>query len=191
MKKSLLNLAGAAILALALSTAVKATPINGSIDIGALGSTAAVTFSDIPADPFGTVSFTPTSSNALVTNAVGSYAGLLGTIGTYSSFNYSLGAIPAEVIWTINPTTYFVLDNMSVVTVTGDVGLSLWGSGTAYLTGFDPTPGSWTFSASTNTPGATFNFSSTTNVPDGGTTSLLVALGLVAMSLVAYRRKGA
>ena len=183
----MLKLAGVALLALALGTAVKADPfISGQIHIDAFNSTATVDFTthhitfNSPNNPV---------SNAIVSYTSGDYNGLLGAAAHYADLTYS--PFVPQTLWTISltPTTYFNLDSIFLIDETSTVGVSLWGTGTAYMNGRAATTGEWTFSASRNGTDAVFNFSSSTSVPDGGTTALLVGLGLVGMSVVARRRK--
>lgn len=190
MKTSLLKLAGALALAFALSSVAKADPmINGTIQIDAFAATASVNFAT------HTISFNGTipGQNSLVTLAQGDYASLLGAGANYNNFQYQPFS-GAQTLWTITltPTTYFVLNAITLVNETGNVGVSLWGYGTAYMAGHQATHGDWTFSSSRNPQDVTFNFSSsTTAVPDGGMTAMLVGLGMIGMSVVARRKKQA
>lgn len=187
MKTSLINIAGALLLAFSVSNIAKADPITGEIDIAQSGSQAVIDFTA------NTVSFLPSAPglNATVSYTAGSYnspTDLLGSAVSYSDFTYSPFVGP-ETIWQISGSTYFILSGITSVNEVG--GLVLHGTGTAYLSGFDATVGSWSFSA--NNTGTRFAFSSTNtfSVPDGGTTALLVGLGLVGMGAAAYRRKKA
>ena len=101
------------------------------------------------------------------------------------------GAQPA--LWAVGGFT-FNLTSSSIV-LQNAVGLVVSGLGTIVGNGFDPTPGSWSFS--TQNPGAgnpaVFSFSGATGappggpgVPDGGVTALL--LGSVLLGFGAIRR---
>lgn len=186
MKTSFLKLAGALALALSVGAVANATPIHGQIQIDAFAATANVNFTT------HTISFNGTipGQNALVTQTTGDYVGLLGAGANYNTFQYAPFTGPTT-IWTITltPTTYFVLKGISLVQETDTVGVSLWGYGTAFMAGKDATDGNWTFSSSRNPQDTVFNFSSSTTVPDGGMTAMLVGLGLVGMSVVARRKK--
>ncbi len=186
-----LTLAGAA-LALALGTVAQADPINGRIDIGANGSTVTI---DTTAN---TVVFNEGAGfgaiNAQVTLATGNYSIFAPTLGgdtpaIYSDFNYTTPFAPVgQKIWEINATTYFLLNSINVNTETG-VALGLTGFGTAYLTGFDATPGLWSFSADRNTGATVFTFSSTTqvpppSVPEGGATAALLGLSMLSLGFM-------
>ena len=71
-----------------------------------------------------------------------------------------------------------------MITQQGGDSLTLHGTGTLHITGFDNTPGTWIFTA--NEAGGTFSFSSSNGaiVPDGGTTVMLLgaALGLLGIA---------
>lgn len=186
MKNSFLKLAGAIALVFSLGVAANATPIVGAIQIDAFASTASVNFTTHTITFNGTIP----NQNGLVTNALGDYAALLGAGANYTNFQYQPFA--PQTIWTITltPTTYFVLTAITLINETGNVGVSLWGNGMAYMAGKDATAGSWTFSSSRNPQDSTFNFSSsTTTIPDGGMTALLLGLGLISISAVSFKKK--
>lgn len=187
MKSSLLKLTGALALALALGSVSKADPmINGQIEIDAFASTATVNFATHSISFNGTIP----GQNALVSYGTGDYAALLGAAANYSNFQYQ--PLTPQVIWRIalTPTTYFMLNSISLVNEMGTQGVSLYGTGTAYMAGHQATTGAWTLSSSRNAEDSTFNFSSsTTAIPDGGTTAMLVGLGMIGIGAVARRKK--
>jgi len=179
MKTSLLKIAGSIIAALALASAAKATQIQGEIGIVSNGNVMNI---DLNAN---TVTFT-SGTNAKVNYTVGDYSAIAdGTAVHYSSFTY-LPYAPMT-IWTINASTYFVLT--SITAIAESSGLVLQGYGTAYLTGYDATPGAWSFAASQTT--GKFNWSSTNVVPEGGLTAAMLGLGLLGLGLAARRQKRA
>jgi len=191
MKLSVLKFAGAALAASALTTLTYALPsINGRIDIGAFGTTVAVN------QAANTVDFTNNGTNAVVANATGDYAVYtppVVTLASYKDFAYDGTGLP-QTIWELvaDTSTYFSLGSITSVIESLD-GIVLQGLGVAYLTGFEPTPGLWSFSADINTGGTLFTFSSTTqvpppSVPDSGTTVALLGGALVAMGLISRRR---
>ncbi|MDB6128163.1 MAG: hypothetical protein JWM35_2059 [Verrucomicrobia bacterium] len=184
MKTSLIKIAGLLALAVGFGSVAKAIPITGQIHIDAFASTASVNFSTHTITFNGTIP----NSNGIVSHTSGDYNGLLGAAANYNNFQYQ--PFTSQTLWTITltPTTYFVLNAITLIDETGTVGVSLWGNGTAYMAGHDATYGEWTFSASKNAPDAVFNWSSSTTVPDGGTTAMLVGLGLLGMSVVSRRR---
>jgi hypothetical protein len=69
--------------------------------------------------------------------------------------------------------------------------LSLRGTGTASITGFDDTPGVWILTFNTADNGVTFSFSGSSaavpGVPDGGTTLILFGVAMSVLGLI--RRK--
>jgi hypothetical protein len=193
--KKLLTLA-ATVSAFAFLPFAGAVPIQGSIHIDAdAGSTIAI---DQAAN---TVTFTPTGtstqSNAQVSASSGSYAGLNGTAVTYFDFKYDpLTVTGGGPVWqlTLTPTTKFVLTSINNIVedpVSGNI--ILGGAGLAFMAGFDAagTGGSWSFSSSGPTSGsgatAVFSFSSTTAVPDGGTTALLIGAALLGLGVIRRR----
>ena len=187
--KKLLSLAG---LLAAFSVSAFADPIVGNMSIGVLGTTVTVN------QTTNTVSFTPAapSDNAIVTNALGDYAGLLalGSAVSYSNFNYNVPINTAtnQLIWTHANAT-FTLTSFTLIDEPG-TGVTLEGTGTATLVGFDPTPGFWSFSASQASSQSIFTFQSTNispipGVPDSGTTALLLGVGLMGLGFAARRMK--
>lgn len=180
MKKSFLNLAGALLLAVALCTSAKADPITGSI--GFAGS------------------FT-TNNNSDFTLATGITFGPAITIGATSgdyvyvpniilvNFNdFTFDSLPTPDLWDFSfwgKSYSFKATSLNVTATTNTITLS--GGGMAHITGRDDTYGDWVITA--NNLGSNFTFSASTAAPDGGTTALLVGLGLASMGFVARRRR--
>jgi hypothetical protein len=184
MKKTLLT----GILALGMVVAAHAVPITGSIDMSGtatlnstfLGSaTAATAFSG------ATVGGSPT----------GTFAGTFGASVTWSGFSWPSNVLVAP-LWTFvsGANTYsFDLASVSISSQTNSF-LNLMGSGTLHVTGFDDTPGLWSFTISNPGGGAHPNFVFTfansqtaAGVPDGGMTVAL--LGIAFVGLEGLRRK--
>lgn len=126
-------------------------------------------------------------------NSTGTYSGVtLGTAVTYTPFTFKPALVPSPVtpLWTFTDAgvTYsFELDTVTVM-LQNNRFLNLFGTGTATATGYDATPGVWTFSIDTtsNPTGFNFNFISTTEatppgVPDGGLTMALLGFALVGV----------
>ena len=158
MKLSVLKIAGATLVASTLSALTFAAPIAGRIDIGAFGTFVEVDFTA------NSVNFTNDGTNAIVTAATGDYAAFAPpavTTASYKDFQYDGDGLP-QIIWEINATTYFRLASISSVMESAN-GLVLTGLGTAFLTGFESTPGLWSFSADRNLGETVFSFSSTTS----------------------------
>jgi hypothetical protein len=189
MKLSVLKIAGATLVASAISAITFAAPIAGRIDIGAFGTFVEVDFAA------NSVNFTTDGSNAVVAAATGNYSAFappVVTLASYKDFQYDGDGLP-QTIWEINATTFFRLASITSVIESAN-GLVLTGLGTAFLTGFDSTPGLWSFSADRNLGETVFSFSSTTqvpppSVPDSGSTVALLGSALVAMGLISRRRR--
>jgi hypothetical protein len=130
----------------------------------------------------------------------GSYAGVPITPVTIQTLGIDPFVGPLANFWsfTVGPTTYsYDLLTLSVLQVPGPFGsLILNGTGIAYITGFDPTPGA--FSLSAQNPGVmiggdyVFSFSASTDlvdpIPEPGTL-LLIGTGLTGLA-VRRRRRG-
>ena len=94
---------------------------------------------------------------------------------------------PTPGLWSVGG---FTFDLTSSTVVFQDASfLGITGTGTISGNGFDPTPGTWTFSSQSPSAGGIFSFSSGTasRVPESGTTVILLLVGLVTVELV--RRK--
>ena len=94
-------------------------------------------------------------------------------------------ATPA--LWSVDGFT-FDLDGSVVVLQNADF-LLISGTGTITGNGFDPTPGTWSFTAQSPTADGVFSFSSSDGfrAPDGGSTVALLGLGLTGIWMI--RRK--
>ncbi|HND60298.1 MAG TPA: hypothetical protein PLB90_02385 [Opitutaceae bacterium] len=189
MKTNLLKFAAASLAALLLSVAAKADLINGNISFAGSMSTnnggiVGATTINFPA--YGQYVFT-------VDGDFASYVSVYNAATFAPSWNFSSGgSLPG--LWSVGGFT-FNLQSSSII-VQGLVGNNYWlvieGTGTVVGNGFDPTVGSWSFTTQNknNTSTSGFSFSAQSSaVPDGGTTALLVGLGLVGMSVIARRRK--
>lgn len=94
---------------------------------------------------------------------------------------------PTPGLWSVGG---FTFDLTSSTVVFQDASfLGIIGTGTISGNGFDPTPGTWTFSSQSPSAGGVFSFSSgsASRVPETGTTLILLLGGLAAVEAV--RRK--
>jgi hypothetical protein len=135
---------------------------------------------------------------------------IAGTSGDFTGFGSCVGCVtmtspliyapftPGQIYSAINGvfTTSFTIDGIIDAPVVGTHTLILHDSGTAYLTGFDPTPGEWIFTI--NQFNITGSFSATTAVEGGGggggpipepTSLALLGAGLVGLGIRSCRRK--
>ena len=90
-------------------------------------------------------------------------------------------------LWSVDGFT-FDLDASVVVLQNADF-LLISGTGTITGNGFDPTPGTWSFTAQSPKANGVFSFSSSDGftAPDGGSTVALLGLGLTCIWMI--RRK--
>jgi hypothetical protein len=183
MKNNILKYMACAAMALGLAANVQAAQmITGGLslsggyttDSGVLGTATA---------------FTAFNNVVVASGATGSYAGLAGTPVTMFGFSFNPATLPVTPLWVTSPGGIFYTFDLTSMTVTTHTSseLDISGSGMLRITGFADTVGTWQFGA--NSLGDTFSFSSSNgaNVPDGGTTALLLGAALSALGLI--RRK--
>ncbi len=175
------------LLSLLVAGAAHAVPITGTINIASFADN---TFN------VNYVSKTVTfgaGANAIVTNPTGSYFGLLGASVHYNSFVYSPFVGPISPLWfTMSgaPSSSFNLTSITFINENVGNSLTLTGLGVASVAGFDPTVGTWSFTATQGKVGTTAVFGwdsiNTPRVPDGGAT--LALLGVSVLGLGGVRR---
>jgi len=194
------------VLALSSASAAFSAPITGKIFIGANDPTSvSVDYNT------NMVTFNPVANaNARVTLREGDYTTLNTNLNVnYFSFSYgpntgvnTLGAVGPTKLWEITngqpgtanaANTNFTLSAITLIDESSPNVFGLNGTGIAKLVGFDDTPGFWSFSANRTTGQTIFNWSSTNispipSVPDGGTTAVLLGMGLVAVGFIARRK---
>jgi hypothetical protein len=176
-------------IAIGLMTSVGAlaAPLNGDIDFSGLGTFNNTGVADATSITFGTVTVGAAAGT-------GDYSGVtVGAAATFNVLNFNTvgftGNLAINNLWTVvdSGTTFtFDLERITVNSVTGSV-LVIEGWGTAEST--DANQDDWTafFSLSTSGSGTSISFSSTTEVPDSGTTTALLGLSMLGLAGAARR----
>jgi hypothetical protein len=186
MKSNILKYMACAAMALGLAATVQAAQITGDIS---LAGNFTVTGGNI-----NTATKFATFSKTMVTSVDGDFAGItLYTPGSITMVPFTFNPLPSTgqaPLWTavsgVTLGASFDLTTITSMAQPGDRTLTLHGTGTMHLTGFDDTPGTWVFSG--NQSGQTLSFSSSNgNVPDGGMTVMLLGAALSGLALI--RRK--
>lgn len=175
---------------LAVATgAVGATVSQAAFISGGISLSGGAVLDDLPGAASG-ITFTNPGSVVSVYGDYGLVA--VGAAVYFTDFAFGLpgtvGAIPVNPLWTLDSgglTYAFRLDNIGVNQFDGSERL-LAGDGMVSISGggYTDTPGRWSLrTSSTNT---TITFSSSTEVPDGGTSAVL--LGVSLLGLIGGRR---
>lgn len=193
MKLKITSKVGAVLVStLMLSAVAQAAYINGSI---AFNGNVATT----PSGPLAAATgFTFTNVTIAANQHFGSYLSVPNNDpATFNPVTFIPATSGGQLwIFTDGPNTYsFDITSMSVNplisfgTPTTTI-RTIYGTGTAFITGFDPTPGTWSVTA-TESGGASLSFSSSAAaagpVPDGGATVALFGASL--LGLYGVRRK--
>jgi hypothetical protein len=183
----LLMIAAVAALTCILSTQVQAVPISGTIDFN--GGATTDTGNLATANAFTSFSGVTVSTAVAPT---GDYSSVPGgtSVPTMNGFTFDPpGGVPLLWSFVSGGITYsFSLTSASVVAQSSGF-LNVAGNGIASITGFDPTPGTFsiTLTGSSGAPSKVFSFTAETAVPEGGATVALLGVGLVALAVA--RRK--
>jgi hypothetical protein len=115
----------------------------------------------------------------------------VGAAATFTPLQWNFNSGPVTAFWSVGGFT-FNLTASSIFSQGGfPAGVVVNGSGIISGNGFDPTPGTWSFSTQDPSAGTppVFSFSAATGaiVPDSGTTVALLGLALVGVGFL--RRK--
>jgi hypothetical protein len=189
MKSRLITLSIVAVVMASLSMTAQAIPISGAIAFsggttlnGSLASATAFTgYSDVQI--------------ATATPPTGTYAGLPTGVSspspiTFADFTFNPVPVSSFVLWTFNygGLTYSFTASSVLVNLQNSSFLNISGNGTASITGYDTTAGSWTITVTGSDTVLAFASSASVNgVPDGGTTVLLLGAALAALGLIQRR----
>jgi hypothetical protein len=183
LPQKILALLAIALLAAAISPQAQAAPIQGSIDFG------------------GVVTFDTTSLQTATRVNLWNSSFVLQRSGDFTGFVANGANATMAAPWIFTPSTAtpnlwsvggfsFNLANSLVVSQSASF-LNVTGTGTISGNGFDPTPGTWSFtsSSSNGSEQATFGFQAqSTAIPEASTMALLGlgALGLISRQI--FRR---
>ena len=167
------------------SASAQGAPVQGTIDFGGV-----VTFDTMS---LATAARVNTWNSAFVLQDSGNFSGIApGTNSTMAApwiFNPST-ATPA--LWNVGGFT-FDLSSSTIVSQSSTF-LDIRGVGTITGNGFDPTPGTWSFSASRGDGGTASNFgfqAQAAAIPEASTVAFLVFGVLLVVTRRALRRKAA
>ena len=196
MKNLILKSLGALALASFALTA-QAIPISGGISFA--GAYTSNTGNINTATSFTTItSVVSTGSNGTLAPAVSGITPFTTGLLTFNGFTFGnspngSGQVTPVLIWTGNGTngviTTFTLNSISIVDHNPVDSVAIVGAGFFTETGFDATPGTFLFTANQAAGTFSFSLSQAALAPDGGTTALLLGLGLVGVGLSARRFK--
>lgn len=191
---SINTLAGALLLATAFTGIhARANPITGTIDIQ--GNAVTQNASNTAQNNLAVAShFTSITALVDANGDTGSFTSVPNdTPVAFTPFAFdALGVYP---LWTftVGPDTY-TYDTTAAASVYQNSGfINLSGIGTVYLNGTNGTPGTWSITDTIQADTVTFSYVSTSaSVPDGGSSLLLISLGLVGVvlcGLISSRRQ--
>lgn len=174
------------IILIALTFAAKAAPIAGDIDFGGV-----VTFDTMS---LATATRVTQWNSSFVLKDSGDFATFAapGTNATMAApwiFNPST---PTPGLWAVGGFNFDLMT--SVIVSQSNTFLDITGTGTITGNGFDPTPGTWTFTSSRSDAGTstTFGFQAeATAVPEAGSVFLFVLGGVCLAGSRSLRKKTA
>ena len=185
MKNNWIKIAGAAVAALAVTASLHAAPITGGVAIGGDYTSDATGGNLMTATTITTIPGTFTASDLSGTFASGTITDI--TFASPITVNPAGNLVPNKVLWTlkIGTTTYTFTVNSETQTVDVPTDLSLTGAGTFSDNAGDASVAG-TYTLGFTATGGTFSFSgdNQVNVPDGGTTAMLLGGALMGLGLL-------
>lgn len=160
----------------------EAIPINGSITFngGAVYDTSSL----------ATATRVNAFSNVKVTSSDGDFGTFTnpGDPVTMASPWIFSPSTPTPALWSVGGFTYD-LASATVMLQTADF-LFIEGTGTVSGNGFDPTPGTWSFTSQSPSANGVFSFSGGSGaqgVPEGGSTAALLGIALVGVAIASRK----
>ncbi|HEY3760377.1 MAG TPA: VPDSG-CTERM sorting domain-containing protein [Verrucomicrobiae bacterium] len=190
MKNKWLTLAVAAAAVFSMAGVANAVPVSG--DITFAGGVALNTDSAGTATEVTGWTGTGGTGSPVVISSDGSFSGLAGSAATFTApWFFNSGAVPA--LWSVGGFTFNLASSSIVFQGGHPAGVLVDGTGTVVAAGFTPTSIDWSFSVSdpsaSTTFGAIFSFQSANgttggSVPDGGTTAMLLGMGILGLGLL-------
>jgi len=115
-----------------------------------------------------------------------SFVGVGDTVTMATPWIFS-SSTPTPNLWSVDGFSYD-LASSTVVLQNADF-LLITGTGTIFGNGFDPTPGTWSFTSQSPSANGVFSFSAAGNftAADGGITIALLGISLIALEVVRRR----
>ncbi len=170
----------------AIAGVANAIPITGSI-----GFTGAYTTNTGDLATASTIFITNASVSGTTTGSFADEGISAGAAATYSGFTFNPISTPVNNIWSVGSfsfdLTQMILDHQSAY------GVTLYGNGVIKSTStdfsYDPTPGRWTFAATTSGENFTSDSSGSPKSVPEPTAALLLGAGLIGFGVARKVRK--
>ncbi len=189
MKKNCLITAAVAVAVCGMAGIAQATPISGDITFAGgvtLNTASAGTATEV-------LSFTGANGTGdpYVISDSGSFSGILPLSSVAFASDWKFDSGPVSDFWSVGGFTFNLASSSIVFQGGNPAGVLVDGTGTVSGNGLDDSTISWSFS--TQDPGAVgvdddvvFSFSAAagTSVPDGGTTAMLLGLGILGLGML-------